>query len=65
MTLGPVGAQHLAQRPDVHDLPAAGAQFDAGDPICSLSAAGDSSEQVRAALSAARDALLNTLETPS
>lgn len=65
LTLGPVDAQHLAQRPDVHDLPAAGAQFDAGDPICSLSAAGESSEQVRAALSAARDALLNTLETPS
>ena len=65
LTLGEIGAQHLARHPDVHDLPAAGAQFGVGDPICSLSAAGDSHEQVRAALSAARDALLHTLETPS
>jgi predicted ATP-grasp superfamily ATP-dependent carboligase len=65
LTLDEIGAQHLARRPDVHDLPAAGAQFDVGDPICSLSAAGDSSEQIRAALGAARDALLHTLETPS
>ncbi len=65
LTLSELGAQHLARRPDVHDLPAAGAQFDVGDPICSLSAAGDSTGQVRAALGAARDALLHTLETPS
>jgi predicted ATP-grasp superfamily ATP-dependent carboligase len=65
LTLDEIGAQHLARHPDVHDLPVAGAQFDVGDPICSLSAAGDSSEQVRAALRAARDALLHTLETPS
>jgi len=65
LTLGPAAAQHLAQRPDAHDLPAAGTCFGAGDPICSLSAAGDTSEQVRAALQTARDALMNTLETPS
>lgn len=65
LTLDEIGAQHLAQRRDVHDLPIAGAQFDVGDPICSLCAAGDSTEQVRAALGAARDALLHTLETPS
>jgi predicted ATP-grasp superfamily ATP-dependent carboligase len=64
LTLAPAGAQHLASRPDVHDLPAAGARFAAGDPICSLSAAGDGAEQLRALLGAARDALLDTLETP-
>ena len=65
LTLGDIGAQHLARRPDVHDLPVAGAQFDVGDPICSLSVAGDSAEQVRALLGAARDALMHTLETTS
>ena len=62
LTLTPAGAQHLASRPDVHDLPAAGAQFAAGDPICSLSATGDSVGQVRAWLGAAREALMDTLE---
>lgn len=65
LTLSDAGAQHLGGRSDVHDLPVAGAQFDVGDPICSLSAAGDSTEQVRAALHAARVALLHTLETTS
>jgi predicted ATP-grasp superfamily ATP-dependent carboligase len=65
LTLAPIGAQHLAGRADVHDLPVAGARFGAGDPICSLSAVGDGAEQVRALLGAARDALLDTLETPS
>ncbi len=69
LTLDPVGAQHLAHRTGVHDLPAAGTRFEAGDPICSLSAAGDSAEQVRALLRAAHDTLMNTLmntpETPS
>ena len=65
LTLDEIAAQHLAHRPDVHDVPIAGAQFEAGDPICSLSAVGDRTEQVRAALHAARLALLNTLETRS
>ena len=65
LTLDQIGAQHLAHRPDVHDLPVAGARFAAGDPICSLSATGDSAAQVRALLGAARDALMHTLETPS
>jgi len=64
LTLDEISAQHLAGRMDVHDLPIAGAQFDAGDPVCSLSAEGSSVEQVRAALAAARDALLHTLESP-
>ena len=65
LTLSPLGAQHLAGRSDVHDLPPAGACFGAGDPICSVSAAGDSAGQVRDALRAARDALMHTLETSS
>ena len=47
------------------DLPQGDILFDVGDPICSLSAVGDSTEQVRAALHAARVALLHTLETTS
>lgn len=65
LTLDTIGAQHLARRPDVHDLPAAGARFDHGDPICSLSVAGDTAEQVRDSLRAKREALIQTLETPS
>lgn len=65
LTLAAIGAQHLAGRTDAHDVPVAGARFAVGDPICSLSAAGDSAEQVRARLSAARNALTHTLETLS
>jgi predicted ATP-grasp superfamily ATP-dependent carboligase len=65
LTLSRVGAQHLAGRADAHDLPALGAQFAAGDPICSLSASGDTAAQVRASLGAACEALLKTLETTS
>ena len=65
LTLTPIGAQHLAGRTDVHDLPVTGARFAAGDPICSLSATGDTAEQVRDSLGAAREALMHTLETPS
>lgn len=63
LTLDAIGAQHLAGRADAHDLPAAGARFEAGDPVCSLSAAGDSAAQVEALLGAARDELTRTLET--
>ncbi|HKX44138.1 MAG TPA: ATP-grasp domain-containing protein [Burkholderiaceae bacterium] len=65
LTLAPAAAQHLARRPDVHDLPSAGARFALGDPICSLSAQGDRPEQVKALLDAARDDLMHTLEIPS
>jgi len=64
LTLTPFGAQHLAGRADVHDRPVAGARFGAGDPICSLSAAGVSVEPVRALLGAAREGLLQVLEAP-
>jgi predicted ATP-grasp superfamily ATP-dependent carboligase len=63
LTLTPRGAQHLADRADVHDLPAAGAQWSAGDPICSLSTTGADAVQVRGRLAAARDDLLMFLET--
>lgn len=58
-------AQRLAARPDTHDLPCAGTRFAAGDPLCSLSARGPDADAVRAALHQAREALLDTLETPS
>jgi predicted ATP-grasp superfamily ATP-dependent carboligase len=56
-------ARRIADWPNAHDLPAAGAGFAAGDPICSLGADGASAAQVKAILSAGRDALLDTLET--
>ena len=65
LTLAPATAQHLASRPGVHDLPAAGTRFGAGDPICSLGAAGDTSEQVKVLLERGRGALMHKLETPS
>ena len=65
LTLGRSGAQHLARRADVHDLPVAGACFAVGDPICSVSTSGDSAALVRALLGEARDALMQTLETAS
>lgn len=43
-------AAELAQAPDCHDLPAAGARFAEGEPVCSVSAEGPSVEAVRAAL---------------
>ena len=58
-------AQRLSKQARIHDLPAAGARFAAGDPVCSLSLEGRSAAQVRTQLSAGRDALLNTLETLS
>ena len=64
LTLDATHAKHLANRADVHDLPAADARIAAGDPICSVSATGDSARQVRASLGAARDELTRNLETP-
>jgi len=58
-------AQRLASRPGTHDHPGAGTRFAAGDPLCSLSASGPDTDAVRAALHQAREALLDSLETPS
>jgi predicted ATP-grasp superfamily ATP-dependent carboligase len=63
LTLAARAAQQLADRADVHDLPAAGTHFSAGDPVCSLSAAGGSAGEVRARLAASCDDLIETLET--
>lgn len=55
-------AQRLAQWPDGHDLPIAGARFAIGDPVCSLSAVGVRGDDVGALLAARREALLQMLE---
>lgn len=56
-------ALRLAAWPGTHDLPCAGARFEPGDPLCSLSATGATAEQVRTLLSQGRKALLTSLET--
>ena len=43
-------AAHLAQSTDCHDLPAPGARFGAGEPVCSVSAAGAHPDAVLAEL---------------
>lgn len=63
LTLDDTSARRLAEWPNARDLPAPGARFAAGDPLCSLSAEADGAEQVKALLSAGRDALLESLET--
>lgn len=56
-------AATLSARPGCHDLPAAGMSFDAGDPVCSVSAEGADADAVEAALARARDDLISILET--
>lgn len=56
-------ASHLVTWPNCHDLPCNGTRIAAGNPLCSLSAAGATVQEVRAALQSARQALLDTLET--
>jgi predicted ATP-grasp superfamily ATP-dependent carboligase len=56
-------ACRLSAWPDAHDLPRAGTQLEAGDPLCSLSAGGADAHSVRAALRHACETLLDTLET--
>jgi predicted ATP-grasp superfamily ATP-dependent carboligase len=58
-------SDRLAVQPQVHDLPWAGSRFEAGDPVCSISASGPDAAHVRTQLSQRRQALLNTLETPA
>ncbi len=50
LRLSDVQAAALAARTDCHDLPAAGSRFEAGDPVCSVSAFGASVAAVRAEL---------------
>lgn len=56
-------AEVLAARPDLHDLPHAGQAFEAGDPLCSIGAAGADAAEVRERLRARRRELLDFLET--
>jgi len=57
-------ARRLAAWPGAHDLPCAGTRHAAGDPLCSLGRSGADADAVRAALHQAREALLDTLDTP-
>ncbi len=61
--LDELGARRLAARARCHDLPAAATHFEAGDPICSISACGASAEQVRVLLDRGREAVHQSLET--
>ncbi len=63
VTLNNAQAEMLAAAADIHDLPAAGQAFDAGDPLCSVTVDGPGAPDVLARLGARRDALLNLLET--
>jgi predicted ATP-grasp superfamily ATP-dependent carboligase len=65
LLLSAPAARQLAARPGVHDLPGAASAFEAGHPVCSVSAAGASAVQVKARLEAARNALLDDLEMNS
>jgi predicted ATP-grasp superfamily ATP-dependent carboligase len=64
LALDPAMAERLATWPGIHDLPHVGQRFGAGDPLCTLTARGDSAQQVRARLCDARERLLRSLETP-
>jgi predicted ATP-grasp superfamily ATP-dependent carboligase len=63
LKVGAAGARHLASLGHVHDLPSAGAVFAEGEPVCSVSAAGDGVGAVRAHLADRREAILNHLES--
>jgi predicted ATP-grasp superfamily ATP-dependent carboligase len=54
-------ATWLAARPDSHDLPQPGTRLGAGDPLCSLAAAGDDADGVMARLDAEVERLLTAL----
>ena len=55
--------RQLAERAACHDLPAAASRFEAGDPVCSVSASAASAEQVHSLLERGREAVHQFLET--
>ena len=55
-------ADRLAMRADCHDLPMAAAHFEAGAPLCSVSASGAGVEPVRASLRRSRAEVYELLE---
>ncbi len=63
LVLDDAAAARLAEQAHCHDLPFCGAAFNAGEPVCSVSATAASAEPVRTQLTRRREALLNTLET--
>lgn len=65
LQLHAAAARWLADQPEVHDLPAAGQRFAAGDPLCSVSVSGASDSAVLARLHERRETLLQSLETCS
>jgi len=64
LQLDDAGALRLATRAACHDLPFGATRFEAGDPICSVSASGADAEHVYALLARGRDAVHQSLETP-
>ena len=64
LMLGDAATARLTGQAHCHDLPFGAASFDAGDPVCSVSATAATADLVRTQLSQRREALLNTWETP-
>lgn len=54
--------EQLARLPACHDRPFAATRFEAGDPVCSMSASGADAAAVRLLLDRARESVLNVLE---
>jgi predicted ATP-grasp superfamily ATP-dependent carboligase len=63
LRLDQADADALASRPGAHDLPHAGTEFAAGDPLCSVTASGPDAASVKIGLARQRDAVLQQLET--
>ena len=65
LVLTEAAARALAQAGDCHDLPAAGARFAAGDPVCSVSARGADATGVQSQLGTRRQQLRAALAQTS
>jgi len=63
LRLDEAAATALASWPDAHDLPHAGTPFEAGDPLCSVSARGPDAASVKIGLARQREAVLQQLES--
>jgi predicted ATP-grasp superfamily ATP-dependent carboligase len=63
LRLDEADADALASRLGAHDLPHAGTEFAAGDPLCSVTADGPDAGSVKIGLARQRDAVLQQLET--
>ncbi|WP_213954795.1 ATP-grasp domain-containing protein [Variovorax sp. dw_954] len=63
VSLDESAAKRLAGHADCHDLPNAPMQFQAGEPVCSVSASGSNADEVYAMLRRRREAVHLSLET--